>query len=580
MNKVTFSLLCSGILYLPASTGTIVRDTKIRELPSMEGKVVATRKKGRVLEILEKIESKTQGTWYKTPKGYIYEKFIILHPQPNKNTSLSQNSSKESLETQVTTFLNDVKTPQIIPTTEQKSLSPVMLLPPLPSLVETPPPIKNVVPIQQESNTTNELPKIQEKSSVKTTKEIILNDYTQALNDFKNKNYQASYTLLNELFNKNLNDININFYLGRSAFELALFDEAVLAYERILFEKPETLRVQFELGRTYLAKENYLDAKKYFLSITEDTKAPKDLVELSQKYLLLIEDKISKYKIGGILMLGVNYDSNINNSSKYDFFDYPLLGQVQNTTKKEGAFAHQEVAVLNYSYQFDDKYLFKTDGLAFLKSMFDNDLNDKNIKMIGLSPSIRHTYQENLSFDYGVFIDNVWVGGDNYIQSYGINPKLNYTLQQNETLMFLFKYQIKNYQQQVNKPKDSTYTELAGTYTTLYNENWIVSPTLKLTDEKKQAGTQQDVDNKAIEIALNNTYLYSQKLFFLPSFLMKKTTYDTRDEKEYLLKIGANYLYTPQWIIQGDASYTTQTATQKAFEYNKYNFGVNLIRSF
>lgn len=39
-------------------------------------------------------------------------------------------------------------------------------------------------------------------------------------------------------------------------------------------------------------------------------------------------------------MLGVNYDSNINNSSKYDFFDYPLLGQVQNTTKKEGAFAH------------------------------------------------------------------------------------------------------------------------------------------------------------------------------------------------------------------------------------------------
>lgn len=73
-----------------------------------------------------------------------------------------------------------------------------------------------------------------------------------------------------------------------------------MAYERILFEKPETLRVQFELGRTYLAKENYLDAKKYFLSITEDTKAPKDLVELSQKYLLLIEDKISKYKIGGI----------------------------------------------------------------------------------------------------------------------------------------------------------------------------------------------------------------------------------------------------------------------------------------
>ncbi|MBI3873836.1 MAG: hypothetical protein HY307_02315 [Arcobacter sp.] len=331
-------------------------------------------------------------------------------------------------------------------------------------------------------------------SEKNTTKEVIIDTYTKALQEYKNKNYKVSYDLLNELFTKNLNDVNINFYLGRTAFELGLFDEAVLAYDRILFEKPETLRVQFELGRTYIAKENYLDAKKYFMLLTEDSKTPQDLLLLSKKYLAMVEDKISKHKVTGIVMAGINYDSNINNSSKYEFFDYPIIGQVQNTTKKDAAFAHQEVAVVNYSYQLNDKYLLKNDGLIYLKSMFENDLDSQNVKMISLAPSLNYIYQENLSFDYGVFIDNLWVGGNDYIQSYGINPKLNYNPKENETL--------------------------------------------------------------------------------------KKTTYDTRYEKQYLIKIGTTYLYTPQWILQSDVSFTAQIASEKAFEYNKYNFGINIIRPF
>lgn len=38
---------------------------------------------------------------------------------------------------------------------------------------------------------------------------------------------------------------------------------------------------------------------------------------------------------------------------------------------------------------------------------------------------------------------------------------------------------------------------------------------------RKQAGTQQDVDNKAIEIALNNTYLFT-KAFLSTIFFDEK----------------------------------------------------------
>jgi tetratricopeptide (TPR) repeat protein len=92
----------------------------------------------------------------------------------------------------------------------------------------------------------------------------IITAYKTALNYYKNKNYQESYKLFNILFKKNLNDPNINFYLGRNAFELQKYQEALVAYERVLFEKPDSLRTQFEVGKTHFFNQDYKSAKSVF----------------------------------------------------------------------------------------------------------------------------------------------------------------------------------------------------------------------------------------------------------------------------------------------------------------------------
>jgi tetratricopeptide (TPR) repeat protein len=562
MKKILPFLMIVWIVSIYGATGTLNNDVKIRELPTMKSPVVAIRKKGQVCEILEKVDTATQGIWYQTPLGYIYEKFIT----PNRE--------EEKIEVEKLPIQPEVNieiAPPILPT-------PLITLLKSESKTEDIP-INKVITIQeqnlsstlQDTNTTKIVPQNE-------TKELILSDYAEALKLYKKKEYQGAYTILNDLFAKNLNDVNINFYLGRSGYELGLFDEAILAYDRILFENPDALRVQFELGRTYFAKESYLDGKKYFSSLIDNTTTPTDLKLLATKYLVLCEEKISKYKIGGVAIFGINYDSNINQSSKHEYLDnYQLF---LNTTQKKGAWAHQEVGIVNYSYQLEDSYLLKIDGLVFLKSMVKNDLDDKNVKMGSIAPSINYSYQENLAVDYGVFLDNLWVGGENYIQSYGLYPKLSYTSTNQDNIALYLKYQIKNYQQATNTAKDSKVFEFGSSYTTPYSEKLIFIPNFVYSKEIKQSGSQLGIDNKSFTIGLNTNYLYSPIVTISPSLNYKSTKYDIRDEKQFLGKIGLTYVYAPQWIVQSEISYTTQTSNEKSFEFSKNNFGINLIRPF
>lgn len=581
MKKILQFLICGGVVYTYGATGTLNNDVNIREFPSMESKVVAKKKKGRTFEILEKVDTPTQGVWYQTPKGYIYETFVTLNEETSRNhpfdnplyidaRRLNPNEKSVLLEDENGNIYS--KNTVSLKNSEMK-ISNIELSPIVDANKTT------IVQEQNLSNTHNDLNGTK-GFQPQDSKEIILNDYTQALKLYKKREYKESYTILNQLFEKNLNDTNVDFYLGRSAFEIGLYDEAILAFNRILFDKPDTLRVQFELGRVYMAKKDYLSAKGYFTDLVHNPNTPNDLKNESQKYLDFIDEKITKSKFSGVFIFGVNYDSNINQRAKYDYFDIPLIGQIPNTTKDEGGSAHQEILVGNYSYKLNEKMLFKTDGVAFGKFMFNNDLNDKNIKMVSLSPSLSHQYKENLVFDYGVFIDNLWMGSDNYMQSYGIIPKVSFFKDKQTTIDGQLKYQFKKYQQAINKTNDSKYLELSAKYSFIYNNIMTFIPSIIVSNDKADDSSSTGVDNDSYTVGLDSNFIYSPKLFFTPSVNYKNTKYDIRDEKQIFIKLGSTYVYSPNWIVQGDVSYTTQDSNDQPYSYTKYNLGINLIRPF
>jgi tetratricopeptide (TPR) repeat protein len=82
---------------------------------------------------------------------------------------------------------------------------------------------------------------------------LFSSDYKTGVSLYKNKKYQDSYNLFKKLFIKDFKNKNINFFLGLSAFELGLYDEALSAYERILIQDPNALRIKLEYAKTLFA---------------------------------------------------------------------------------------------------------------------------------------------------------------------------------------------------------------------------------------------------------------------------------------------------------------------------------------
>lgn len=415
----------------------------------------------------------------------------------------------------------------------------------------------------------------------------ILEDYTQALTLYKQKKYQDSYIILNNLFEQNLDDANINFYLGRSAFEMKKYHDAIIAFERILFSNPESSRTKLELARAYFITKQYGEAKKRFLEVQEDTNVPQNIRDAVAKFLLAIENSTKKHFLNGIVLFGLNYDSNVKNTA----LPHNLGTTLSSTNEEISDWAHQEVAIINHKYLIDETSSFKNDILLFAKTMNNHKNSDNDIKMISYTPTLNILYEKGLSIDYSIFTDALWIDDKSYLRTYGIMPKFTYTLKKDLIYDGYLKLQDKNFQKPDDAAKDSRYLELQGGAKYLFDKTATYSGSFTYAQERKDSGAQTDVDKDSYSIKLSATYLASQKISLAPSLSYKNTyykekstfanqSYDNRKDNEYKIALMSTYVYSEQWLYQLSGDYMKNRSNNDANSYNKNTFTFNLIRLF
>ncbi len=411
-----------------------------------------------------------------------------------------------------------------------------------------------------------------------TKKQQILDKYTVALKAYKDKNYKQSYNLLNELFLQNLNNVNINFYLARSSYELKKYHEAIIAYERVLFEKPNDIKTQFELARTHLANRSYGESKQLFLKLYNNKNLQKSTKNTIIKYLSFIDKKIKKNFFNGVAIVGLNYDSNINNTPIPHSFDTFNL-----STKKTGDWALQFVGMLNHKYKYKDNILVKNDFMAFLKKMQDN--SSKDISMFSYTPTINYKYTDKLNLDYFLFIDTLYIDHKSTQNSYGFGLKTYLNI--NKKLFSISSLKYQNKQSKISLDQDSTYIELSQSlkYLKRYSFDFLYA------SERKNQGNVATIDKDIFNFKVSNRYKILPKLMVTPTLSYKKTNYkdnilftnltmDKRVDNEYKFTINSTYLYNKQWIYQFNADYTKNNSNNLANRYNKNTITFNIIRPF
>ena len=433
---------------------------------------------------------------------------------------------------------------------------------------------------------------LQKNSLITIDKSTFLTKYKQALKYFKEKNYEKAYEELNQLFTQKPNNLNINFYLGRSAYETTRYHESIIAYERFLFEEPDNSRVKLEMARAFFMAGTIKESKRLFTEVKNDPKIPDSTLKIVNFYLKSIDNKTDKHSVNGIIMLGILKDSNINSRSNHDVFNNVYLPSsniyldLTNTTEDASNWYNQEIALINHKYKLADNKSIKQDFLIYKKDSFDSTYDTTKVTLLSYTPALSVKYNEKLTIDYALYTDYLKYAGKSKLKTYALLPKFTYRHNRANNFTGYFKYQKKRDQQ--DSTQDATYTEANTNLVHTYNKKMSLTSSITISDETAKDSSQTGIDYRSIKSSLSFNYIYKPTLFFTPSVTYTRTEYDDIDTN-YLVKktnkqikfaLSTTYVYSPKWIVQGTADFTNQHSNIAPNEYDKYTFGLNLIRPF
>ena len=197
-----------------------------------------------------------------------------------------------------------------------------------------------------------------------------LNDYEdldKGIQLFQSGQYTASYNLLLDIFEQDPENIELNFYLGRAAFEIKQYEMAIMAYERILIVSPFENRVKLELARSFHAIGANNTARQYCYDVMATN--PPDVVKINIKSFLAVIDKSEQtHFLKGQVTFGVAWNNNVWASPATGNIA-TVIGDIMLTgpsAQKTQDWVYNTSLSLDHTYRFLDRNMvWKTDAIVY-----------------------------------------------------------------------------------------------------------------------------------------------------------------------------------------------------------------------
>ena len=320
-------------------------------------------------------------------------------------------------------------------------------------------------------------------------------DFKSALSDFEDGKFKSAYEKFNTLFENRSDDLEVNFYLGRSAYEIGLYEDALSAYERVLISEPKSHRSRLELGRVYL-KLGDLDAAKFefydVLASTPPLSVKKNILILLDK----IEEARTRHKVNAMLKVGIGYDSDINaNPGQSELLNY-LVNQYDlnpaNTTADKllkDSFMHE---TLHASHIYDGgmRGRYYSNSSVMLYNQNHNRYSEFDILYMKATTALSNR-MDRYEWTLPLEVDKFKYGSDPLLHSFAFAPSLTWKLDKSIKINVWAKFRKKIYDKSSNAGRDSDVIE-AGSYFFKNFKNMRVSLGYSYLNEDKKDSTSSD----------------------------------------------------------------------------------------
>lgn len=397
---------------------------------------------------------------------------------------------------------------------------------------------------------------------------------------YNTKEYEKSYEMFNKLFLENNYNLNINYFLAKSAFFIKKYDEATAAFERVLILKPDFNQARYDYARIlYILKEK-TQAKQEFTKLLE-TKINKKTKKTIKKYLKKISQEKDKKRISGSasLTLGLSRSSNVNNGLISPEYKLPGLNDI--LVEGESPIsdsAHFQALNLNFFNYFNsNKIRTKNSFLVYNKSFFNE--KDENITLVSYKPSLSYfdnKYKNIYELELG--IDKIFKRTDDNFYSFSISPKIR-----NKNFYSYLKYQRIMYTDEINEEKDFEKIQFFTKVNLFKNMNYYFTSYKNFRINKLRTDLDKYTITNGINLFYNITKNNKVSLnyqFDYSKYKYENVGFDTkRKDNNHSIELSHDYSIDKTSRFSSSISYTKNSSNQDAYIYDEKAIKINYTKS-
>ena len=248
-------------------------------------------------------------------------------------------------------------------------------------------------------------------------------------NYFESGQFETAYLVFNRLFEKNPEDLAVNFMLGRSAFELRDFETAVMVFDRMLIQNPNSNRARLELARSFMGLGSYVTAKAIFETVLESD-PPENVKRNIQIYIDAADAALTKHYFSGMVKVFSGTDDNPQVLPDSTFVDIPSLPgiTVSLDSKDRDTFLGNFLKISHRYKPESEKFLWDSSVMNY--NLFYCSQTSESIQYYSASTGPVFN-KKNYSIQPFLSLSHMDKGYDQYMESVSANLNFNHFISKN-----------------------------------------------------------------------------------------------------------------------------------------------------
>ncbi len=410
--------------------------------------------------------------------------------------------------------------------------------------------------------------------------------FQEAYAYYKKGDFKSANDAFKKLFFIAMDNERVNFYLGRSALELGEYDTAIAAFERVLILKPDHARSRLELGRAYYGMKMYDQAEVEFKKVLAGP-VPPEVREAVDRYLALIIQGKKKNYLSGMVAIGFQNDSNVNNGNDYTI---RALGDTV-VNPAESDTSHTEMLTLRHIYDFFDKsgFFWQTDGLAYAQSYSEYDDFNLIYSSLSTGPGLKY---DSFAVNLVGGLDHLSLGGEDYIDVTHISLKMQFPSGDQLLSLGLKKLERKNLLKE-NEEKDTDGYELNVDMRQAFTStSTVFNIGFGALTERKKSGERTDVDFDEAGLKVGFFQQFGKSFFvnlsaaikgriYADDFIDVNTGEDVeRTDTNQNVTASLSYKFLESYTATLNATQMSNSSTYEPYTYSKNTVGLTVSMQF